>query len=67
MTNRSAALLATLLLFPAIVLAETPATMRLDYFHTGNRDMEMFSVDQVVIEPLPSDVHFILARNFIVP
>jgi len=53
MTNRSTALLATVLLFPAIVLAEAPATMRLDYFHTGNRDMEMFSVDQVVIEPLP--------------
>lgn len=33
--------------------ARTPATMRLDYFHTGNLNQEVFSVDQVVIEPLP--------------
>ena len=30
-----------------------PATMRLDYYHTGNATQEMFSVDRVVIEPLP--------------
>jgi hypothetical protein len=29
------------------------ATMRLDYYHTGNATQEMFSVDRVVIEPLP--------------
>jgi hypothetical protein len=33
--------------------AGTPATMRLDYFHTGNVTQELFSVDRVVIEPLP--------------
>lgn len=33
--------------------ADTPATMRVDYFHSGNHDTEMFSLDQVVIEPLP--------------
>lgn len=33
--------------------AEPPQTMRLDYFHTGNASSEMFSVDQVVLEPLP--------------
>jgi hypothetical protein len=27
--------------------------MRLDYFHTGNSKQEMFSVDRIVIEPLP--------------
>lgn len=27
--------------------------MRLDYFHTGNDHAEMFSLDRVVIEPLP--------------
>ncbi len=27
--------------------------MRLDFFHTGGRDTEIFSVDRVVIEPLP--------------
>ncbi len=30
-----------------------PATMRVDYFHTGNHEAEVFSLDQVVIEPLP--------------
>jgi hypothetical protein len=27
--------------------------MRLDYFHTGNSKQEIFSVDRVVVEPLP--------------
>src|ERR1041384_856900 len=27
-------------------------TMRLDYYHTGNASQELFSLDQVVIEPL---------------
>ena len=42
-------------LLPALA-AETRAatsTMRLDYYHTGNASQEMFSVDRVVIEPLP--------------
>jgi hypothetical protein len=34
-------------------LAATPATMRLDFFHTGNVTQELFSVDRVVIESLP--------------
>lgn len=38
---------------PALASAEAPDTMRVDYFHSGNRDTEMFSLDQVVIEPLP--------------
>jgi len=32
---------------------ETPATMRVDFFHSGNQAMELFSLDQVVIEALP--------------
>jgi hypothetical protein len=28
-------------------------TMRLDYYHTGNSTQELFSLDRVVIEPLP--------------
>ena len=28
-------------------------TMRVDYYHSGNAEREMFSVDRVVIEPLP--------------
>ena len=27
--------------------------MRLDYYHTGNASQELFSVDRVVVEPLP--------------
>jgi hypothetical protein len=39
---------------PSIALAaDAPATMRVDFFHSGNHDTEMFSLDQVVIEPLP--------------
>lgn len=30
-----------------------PATMRLDYYHTGSTTQEVFSLDRVVIEPLP--------------
>ena len=33
--------------------ASAPATMRLDFFHTGNASQELFSIDGVVIEPLP--------------
>jgi hypothetical protein len=28
-------------------------TMRLDYYHSGNKTQELFSVDRVVVEPLP--------------
>jgi len=30
-----------------------PQTMRLDYFHTGDAKEEVFSLDRIVIEPLP--------------
>ena len=61
MTKRFAArLMPTGILFLAVVLtlalepaAAAPATMRLDFFHTGNVREELFSVDRVVIEPLP--------------
>jgi hypothetical protein len=33
--------------------APAPATMRLDYYHTGNSKQEVFSLDRIVIEPLP--------------
>jgi hypothetical protein len=33
--------------------AAPPATLRLDYFHTGNAAQEMFSFDGYVREPLP--------------
>jgi len=36
----------------AAALADTPGTLRLDYFHTGSRSAELFSLDRVVQEPL---------------
>ena len=46
--------LAILLVFVTVspVLA-APATMRVDYYHTGTDKEERFSLDRVVIEPLP--------------
>ena len=41
------------LLLGSFALAESPATLRVDFYHTGNHEMEMFSLDQVVLEPLP--------------
>src|SRR6056300_1498942 len=35
------------------VFAGAPGTMRVDYLHSGNNTTEMFTLDQVVIEPLP--------------
>lgn len=37
----------------SLLLTATPATLRVDYFHTGNEKSELFSLDRLVIEPLP--------------
>jgi hypothetical protein len=42
-----------ILVFISITAFGAPHTMRVDYFHTGNFDTEIFSLDQVVVEPLP--------------
>jgi len=34
-----------------------PATVRVDYYHGGSADFEMFSLHQVVLEPLPWPGH----------
>ncbi len=41
------------LLLLSVVTQAAPQTMRLDYYHTGDAKQEIFSVDRVVIEPLP--------------
>src|SRR5271154_3201822 len=41
------------LLFLSLAALAAPATMRLDYFHTGDATHEFFSIDRIVIEPLP--------------
>jgi hypothetical protein len=33
--------------------AAPPRTMRVDYFHTGNAESEVYSLDRIVLEPLP--------------
>jgi hypothetical protein len=51
---RSTVFLAVVLLFvSAVAVAATPATMRVDFFHTGRSRQEIFSLDRVLIEPLP--------------
>jgi hypothetical protein len=42
-----------LLFLISLAAHAAPATMRLDYYHTGDVKQEIFSVDRVVIEPLP--------------
>ena len=44
--------LSAILLLAATASAATQ-TMRLDYYHTGDASSEVFSVDRIVIEPLP--------------
>ncbi len=36
-----------------LLLAAAVLTMRVDYYHTGNATQEYFSIDRVVVEPLP--------------
>jgi hypothetical protein len=49
---RKTSLVLTLLFLCAVIKA-APATMRLDYYHTGDARHEVFSIDRVAIEPLP--------------
>ena len=42
-----------LAIFATTTPAAPPSTMRLDYYHSGNASQEIFSLDRVVIEPLP--------------
>jgi len=51
MTKLILALAAIFAFLPDAVAATQ--TMRLDYYHTGDASQEVFSVDRVVIEPLP--------------
>jgi hypothetical protein len=54
LTMRYKSIVVSSLLFCLSLAAlAAPATMRLDYFHTGDAAHELFSVDRIVIEPLP--------------
>jgi hypothetical protein len=43
----------TLLLLVATIAVGEVRTMRVDYYHTGNAETEVFGMDRVVIEPAP--------------
>jgi len=45
-------LLSLACLLPLTLFAENPKTMRVDYYHSGNNEAEIFSLDRVVLEPL---------------
>ena len=45
--------LSLLLVISAPAAAAPPRTFRVDYFHTGSGGKEIFSLDRLVIEPLP--------------
>jgi hypothetical protein len=47
-----AKLISVLFLFIPMFVFSQPASMRVDYYHTGNATHETFSLDRVVIEPL---------------
>ena len=57
MSHVAARLIACTLLATGATQAATtggvPATMRVDYFHTGGRGVDAYAVDRVVVEPLP--------------
>jgi hypothetical protein len=42
---------------PAAATADAPGTLRIDYFHTGGRGVEIFALDRVSVEPLPWPGH----------
>ena len=53
MVQKPTGFIAGAVLLAASATAATPRTMRVDYFHTGNAAEERYSLDRVVLEPLP--------------
>lgn len=44
-------LVIALVALTSVAFAEAPQTLRVDYYHTGSAESEIFSLDRVVIEP----------------
>lgn len=42
-----------ILTFTSAAVADPARTLRVDYYHSGNAELEIFSLDRVVREPLP--------------
>ncbi len=53
MSIKTGLLVSVMIVSAMCAFAATPQTMRLDYYHSGTMTQEIFSVDKVVIEPLP--------------
>jgi len=53
----AALVLAVWIAAPVIAAADPPGTLRVDYFHTGGRGVEIFALDRVTLEPLPWPGH----------
>jgi len=53
MRPRAVAPFAVALVAAWVAAAGPPRTMRLDYYHTGGAEREIFALDRVVVEPLP--------------
>jgi hypothetical protein len=51
--NRVFVVTVSLVFVARLVTAAEPPTLRVDNFHTGNANEERFSLDRVVVEPLP--------------
>ncbi len=51
MHRTALALLVSIL--PLTLYGANPQTLRVDYYHSGNSESEIFSLDRVVLEPLP--------------
>jgi hypothetical protein len=51
--HHRAAVLAILSLLATAAFAAPPRTLRVDYYHTGDASREVYSLDRVVLEPLP--------------
>jgi hypothetical protein len=50
---RSLSTLLAVCAVPALALAAQPATVRVDYIHSGNALSEHYAIERVLIEPLP--------------
>jgi len=54
---RASIVLAAWMATPVIADSDAPGTLRVDYFHTGGRGVEIFALDRVTLEPLPWPGH----------
>ena len=53
----AALVLAVWIAGPVSAASDPPGTLRVDYFHTGGRGVEIFALDRVTLEPLPWPGH----------